>query len=416
MKQKVMSLAVAAVLGMTSFSYPANAVSNREIQQKRSAINNIESKQSSIQSEIKKADQQIEQLKTQQAQLAAEMEKLDMEVSETSAKIRNVSQTINDTKQDIEALKREIAEVEARIKKRNELLKERVRSLQLSGGIISYLDVLLGSQSFGDFIDRISAVTTIFEADKQIIQEQEEDKALKEKKENELTSKLTSLQSDLQELEQLKQTLNKQMNEKEQLLAQLKQQEQDVHEQKLALAEEKEVLAKQEAAMRAQLQHLLEQKQREAVGQSPRSSNVTGGNVPPITSGAFMRPANGPVTSGFGPRGGEFHAGIDIGKRGAEVPVVAAADGYVFRSYYSKSYGNVIFITHLIDGQVYTTVYAHLESRLVGEGQTVSKGQMIGYMGNTGWSEGAHLHFELHRGPWNAAKSNAVNPLSYINF
>lgn len=414
MKRKVMSLAVAAVLGVTSFSSQANAVSNREIQQKRNAINTIESKQSSLQSKMKQADEQIKELQNEQEALAQEMKRLDMAVSETSAKIRNVSRTIDDTKQDIQVLQREIAEVKARIEKRNELLKERVRSLQLSGGVISYLDVLLGSQSFSDFINRISAVTTIFEADKQIIQEQEKDKALKEKKENELTTKLTALQSDLRELEQLKQTLNKQMNEKEQLLAQLKQQEQDVHEQKLALAEEKEVLEKQEAAMRAQLQQLLEQQSR--AGQSPRSSSVANGNVPPMTSGAFMRPANGPVTSSFGPRGGEFHAGIDIGKRGAEVPVVAAADGYVFRSYYSKSYGNVIFITHLIDGQVYTTVYAHLESRLVGEGQTVSKGQMIGYMGNTGWSEGAHLHFELHRGPWNAAKSNAVNPLSYINF
>ena len=132
-----------------------------------------------------------------------------------------------------------------------------------------------------------------------------------------------------------------------------------------------------------------------------------------------MRPANGPITSGFGYRsfdGGEFHPAIDIGKRGAVVPVVAAADGYVFRSYYSSSYGNVIFITHMINGQVYTTVYAHLDARLVGEGQTVRKGQVIGYMGNTGHSTGPHLHFELHRGQWNPAKSNAVNPLDYINF
>ncbi|MCZ0754388.1 murein hydrolase activator EnvC family protein [Anoxybacillus sp. J5B_2022] len=413
-----MSLAVAAVLGVTSFSpYVAAAVSNQEIQQKRNAINSIQSKQSSLQGKMSKADQQIEQLQTQQAQLAEEMKKLDMAVSETSEKIGNLSQTIDDTKQDIQVLKKEIAEVQARIEKRNELLKERVRSLQQSGGVISYLDVLLGSQSFGDFIDRISAVTTIFEADKQIIQEQEEDKALKEKKENELTSKLTTLQNDLQELEQLKQTLNRQMDEKEQLIAQLKQQEQHISEEKLALAEEQELLEKQEAAIRAQLQQLLAQKQRESAGQrSSSASNHSSGNVPQVTDGAFMRPANGPITSGFGPRGGEFHYGVDIGKRAAEVPVVAAADGYVFRSYYSSSYGNVVFITHVIDGQVYTTVYAHLESRLVSEGQTVSKGQIIGYMGNTGQSEGSHLHFELHRGPWNAAKSNAVNPLSYINF
>lgn len=436
-----MTLAVAAVVGVTSFSpHLANAVSNQEIQQKRNAINSIQSKQSSVQNEMNKADQEIERLQAQQAKIAAEIKKLDMAVSETSEKIHNLSQNIDQTRQDIESLKREIAEVQARIEKRNELLKERVRSLQQSGGVISYLDVLLGSQSFGDFIDRISAVTTIFEADKQIIEEQKADKALKEKKENELATKLDNLQTDLKELQQLKQKLNSQINQKNQFMASLKQKEEEEDDKKMALAEEKELLEKQEAAMKAQLQQLLARKQAEeeakrraaALSSSSRSHSSSSsssnsystssddtsssGNIPPVTSGAFMRPANGPITSGFGPRGGEFHYGIDIGKRAAEVPVVAAADGVVFRSYYSSSYGNVVFITHLIDGQVYTTVYAHLETRLVGEGQTVSKGQIIGYMGNTGETTGPHLHFELHHGPWNAAKSNAVNPLNYINF
>jgi peptidoglycan hydrolase CwlO-like protein len=426
----MMTLAVAAVVGVTSFSpHLANAVSNQEIQQKRNAINSIQSKQSSVQNEMNKADQEIERLQAQQAKIAAEIKKLDMAVSETSEKIHNLSQNIDQTRQDIESLKREIAEVQARIEKRNELLKERVRSLQQSGGVISYLDVLLGSQSFGDFIDRISAVTTIFEADKQIIEEQKADKALKEKKENELATKLDNLQTDLKELQQLKQKLNSQINQKNQFMASLKQQEEEEDDKKMALAEEKELLEKQEAAMKAQLQQLLARKQAEEEAKrraaasasssrssAPSSSTSFSGNVPPVTSGAFMRPANGPITSGFGPRGGEFHYGIDIGKRAAEVPVVAAADGVVFRSYYSSSYGNVVFITHLINGQVYTTVYAHLETRLVGEGQTVSKGQIIGYMGNTGETTGPHLHFELHHGPWNAAKSNAVNPLDYINF
>lgn len=431
-----MALAAATVLSMGVFPHFADAVSDREIQEKRDAINDIRSKQSAVQDKINNADQQIQQLQTQQKSLSAEIKKLDLAVEETSGKIRSLSADIQKTEQDIETLKREIAEVQARIEKRNEILKERVRSLQESGGVISYLEVLLGSQSFSDFIDRISAVTTIFEADKQIIREQQADKALKEKKEKELTDKLNNLQADLKELEQLKQKLNEQINKKNQLMANLKQKEQEHHEMKMALAEEQELLRKQEAAVKYQLQQLMEKKRAEEAAKrraaashtssSGSGSIYSGGssssrsesNVPPVTSGAFMRPANGPITSGFGYRfgGSDFHPGIDIGKRGAVVPVVAAADGYVFRSYYSSSYGNVIFITHMINGQVYTTVYAHLEARLAGEGQTVRKGQIIGYMGNTGRSTGPHLHFELHRGQWNPAKSNAVNPLDYINF
>jgi peptidoglycan hydrolase CwlO-like protein len=422
-KRKMMALAVAAVVSAASFSPNlANAVSNQEIQQKKNEISNIKSKQSSVQKQMNDADREIKHLQSEQDKLTQEIKKLDMAVSETSGKIRVKSQQIEETKQNIEVLKQQIAEVQARIEKRNELLKQRVRSLQESGGVISYLDVLLGAQSFSDFIDRISAVTTIFEADKQIIKEQEADKALKEEKEKELTINLANLERDLKELEQLKKTLNAQISQKEQLVANLEKQEEELHEEKLALEEEQELLEKQEAAMRSQLQQLIERQKAERARQSAQqntashSSSSGAGSVPPITNGAFMRPANGPVTSEFGPRGGEFHYGIDIGKRGSSVPVVAAADGYVFRSYYSSTYGNVVFITHVIDGQLYTTVYAHLESRLVGEGQTVSKGQMIGYMGNTGRSFGAHLHFEIHRGPWNAAKSNAVNPRNYINF
>ncbi|MRB78846.1 peptidoglycan DD-metalloendopeptidase family protein, partial [Bacillus thuringiensis] len=100
-------------------------------------------------------------------------------------------------------------------------------------------------------------------------------------------------------------------------------------------------------------------------------------------------------SSGFGKRDGQMHYGLDIAASG-NVPVVAAADGIATRSYYSASYGNVVFISHNINGQTYTTVYAHLNSRSVSVGQSVKQGQQIGIMGNTGQSEGQHLHFEIH--------------------
>lgn len=421
MRKRWGTMVATAILLLSSVAAPAYAVTNRDIQQKKQEIQNVQQKQSSIESKLQQSQQEIERLKAEQDQLDAEIKKLDLAVEETSANIRTKQQNIEETKQQIVALRKEIEEVTARIEQRNELLKERARSLQESGGVVSYLDVLLGAKSFSDFIDRMSAVATIFEADRQIIKEQEADKALKEAKEEELNDNLVRLQEQLNELRKLKQTLNEQIATKEKLMAQLKEEQKHEEEKQLALEEEKELLEKQEAAMKNQLQEMIRrQKEQEEARKralsSRGSSSESGGSLPPVSNGAFMRPANGPITSTFGPRWGEFHYGVDIGKRGASVPVVAAADGYVYRSYYSPSYGNVIFIMHYIDGQVYTTVYAHLESRLVGEGQNVSKGQMIGYMGNTGRSFGAHLHFELHRGPWNASKSNAVDPMQYVPF
>ncbi|MED4402094.1 M23 family metallopeptidase [Metabacillus fastidiosus] len=122
------------------------------------------------------------------------------------------------------------------------------------------------------------------------------------------------------------------------------------------------------------------------------------------------------MTSEYGARWNKLHAGIDIANREANVPVVAITDGTVIRSYYSSSYGNVVFITHNIDGQIFTTVSAHLEENTVRDGDSVTKGQTIGYMGNTGRSFGKHLHFEIHKGSWNLSKSNSVDPRIYIEF
>src|SRR5690606_37296781 len=101
-----------------------------------------------------------------------EMRKLEREIAETDEQIKEKEQEIKDTEAEIKALKAEIKELKERIKKRNELLKERARNIQINGGSVNYLDVLLGAESFGDFIDRVSVVTTLVKADQVIIEEQ----------------------------------------------------------------------------------------------------------------------------------------------------------------------------------------------------------------------------------------------------
>ncbi|MCP8968721.1 peptidoglycan DD-metalloendopeptidase family protein [Ectobacillus ponti] len=117
-------------------------------------------------------------------------------------------------------------------------------------------------------------------------------------------------------------------------------------------------------------------------------------------------PVSGKITDYFGTRSGK-HYGLDIAAP-TGTPIVAAAAGTVTRSYYSDSYGHVVFIRHR---NGYEAVYAHMNRRLVKEGQQIRRGQRIGEVGNTGHSHGAHLHFEVHRGDWNFEKTNAVNPL-----
>ncbi|WP_102271681.1 M23 family metallopeptidase [Cytobacillus massiliigabonensis] len=132
-----------------------------------------------------------------------------------------------------------------------------------------------------------------------------------------------------------------------------------------------------------------------------------------FTCQPFRRPAEGYISSGYGPRNGGFHFGIDIANHGTSVPVYAAFAGVVSRSQSMGGYGEAITIKHRED--TVETLYAHLSRRLVSPGEVVSPGQLIGYTGTTGDSTGIHLHFEVHEPSWNSSRSNAKNPLPLIS-
>lgn len=105
-----------------------------------------------------------------------------------------------------------------------------------------------------------------------------------------------------------------------------------------------------------------------------------------------VKPAEGAYTSGFGPRWGTFHKGIDIANA-VGTPILAAADGVVIDAGPAGGYGNWVRIRHE-DGTV--TLYGHMETIECTVGQTVRAGQRIAGMGSRGWSTGSHLHFEVH--------------------
>lgn len=442
MKKSIITLSLAAVLGFGSITVgmpiekasAANKLNDLNSQQEK-----INQQRSGVESKLNDTDKKISENQSEQQSVQSEIERLDKAISDALAKIEEKNQEIADTKKEIEKLEAEIKVLVERIKKRNELLKDRARNYQETGGMVSYIDVLMGAQSFGDFVERVGAVATIVEADQEILQAHQADKDELEKKQNQVKEELASLETMRAELESMKKSLNAQKAEKDKLLASLKHEEEEMHAHKLELAEENEILAAQEAAIQKAIK-LEQERQAEAARQAElarqkaaaeaakKSSSSSAGSssssdsgsssspqvsAPSVASGAWTRPASGRLSSGFGSRSLGDHFGVDIAS-GGTVPIVAAADGVVIRSYYSSSYGNAIFIAHSVGGQTYTTVYAHMRSRSVGSGQTVSKGQQIGIMGNTGQSYGQHLHFELHRGSWNAAKSNAINPVGIV--
>ncbi|WP_410502510.1 M23 family metallopeptidase [Exiguobacterium acetylicum] len=191
-------------------------------------------------------------------------------------------------------------------------------------------------------------------------------------------------------------------------------------------AQERAIAAAKAAAEKAAAEKAAAEKAAKASAQAAKqtgkaSESTTSVATPVVSSGGkFVRPSSGGVSQGFGPASGAngytFHNGVDFsGSVGS--PIVAAAAGTVITASGGGPYGNHVMISHFLDGQVYTTVYAHMSSLSVHAGQTVSQGQQIGTLGSTGNSTGPHLHFELHVGGYQYSASsplNAVNPLAYL--
>jgi len=119
----------------------------------------------------------------------------------------------------------------------------------------------------------------------------------------------------------------------------------------------------------------------------------------------WIWPADGIISDTYGTRMGK-HKGIDIAGK-LNTPVLAVAEGRVEKSYYSNTYGNVVFIKH---PNHFVTVYAHLNKRNVSKGQIIKQGAVIGKMGRTGQATGTHLHFETHQQEWRYDKKFALDP------
>lgn len=126
--------------------------------------------------------------------------------------------------------------------------------------------------------------------------------------------------------------------------------------------------------------------------------------TPDLGTGSLALPVAGTITSYFGPRWGTYHYGLDLAAP-TGTPVIAADSGMVVFRGWDGNYGYAVHIDH--GGGRLVTWYAHLSAFNVSLGDTVKQGDVIGYVGNTGYSTGPHLHFEVHEG------GTAVNPLKF---
>jgi murein DD-endopeptidase MepM/ murein hydrolase activator NlpD len=154
------------------------------------------------------------------------------------------------------------------------------------------------------------------------------------------------------------------------------------------------------AAWLGEIAHL--QASQAAIAAQIRAAGSTTAGAP--TPGGLAWPVSGVITSGFGMRWGSLHPGIDIAAP-IGTPIHAAASGTVIYAGWEGGYGNFTMIDH---GGGLVTCYGHQSAIAVSSGQSVSQGQVIGYVGSTGFSTGPHLHFEVR------VNGSPVDPMGYL--
>ena len=159
-------------------------------------------------------------------ELNAQIAKVDQAIEENHKLITQTESDIKKSEEQVQTLQAEIDKLEKEIEARNEILKERARMMQESGGTISYIDVIFGAQSFSDFINRVSAVSTIMEADQKLIDDQAKAINLVKEKQDTIQETLTALQAKKEELVAMQGQIQEQKAQNDAVKAALKSKEQ----------------------------------------------------------------------------------------------------------------------------------------------------------------------------------------------
>lgn len=382
--------AVCSVMLSISFVLPIAGQAQSELERVQHQIEKLEREKQQQESRKKEIENQLEDIESDKKSIEQDIMQLDLRIEETQARIDELNSQIEVTSQKAEEAAIKLEAAQERVEERDKLLKKRVR-LMYKTGDVSYLEVLLGSNSFGDFVQRLKALKLIVDSDVTILEKQKEDRDLVAAQKKKINEHLTELEGLFAEADALKTKLKDQRKEKTVVIASLEEKE----------GELQEIKEKYE-------QQLLEKARKLKQQYNLRDKLYYQGQ-------AFHWPVPGHyrLSSPFGVRNDPF-TGKLTGHKGMDIPapagtdIVAAEAGVVILTQYVQGYGYTVMIDH---GGGMQTLYAHgLGSGFkVQPGQEVRRGQPIHEVGSTGRSTGNHLHFGVYK------NDVPVNPQQYFN-
>ena len=370
-------------------------------------IDALEQQKSELQSQQASIQTNIDDLIAQQADVIDQKAAMDEKNELARQEIELINEQIDVYTGLIEDKAEELEKAEAAEQAQYELYRKRVRAMEEEGSY-TYLDILFQCRSLSDVLSAIDMIGEIMDSDKRLFEEYKVARENTEQVKAEYEATLAQLGEKQETLEAEKAELEEQIAAAVEVINQLQD---DIDAAKAEYAK----AAAAEAAAQASINAIIAQMQaeEEAARQEAAQNNQQYTGTGSTATGTYIWPCPSStyVTSAFGMRdhplfGDERpHSGIDIaGSAGSEV--LAADSGTVAVATYSSSYGNYVTIYHS-NGDY--TLYAHMSSLAVSAGQSVTQGDVIGYVGSTGWATGPHLHFEIR------VNGSTVDPLSYFS-
>ena len=386
----MLSVALLMSIAPDSVVIPGQAVTQAEIDELREDSKELSTQRKDLQN-------QIAALRSNKNALLEQKQLIEQEMSVIQEEINNLARQIVLYEQMI--AEKEVAILAAQEEERvqYELFCERVRYME-EDGQVNYWAILFNSSDFSDLLDRFMMVEEIMEYDNEVM--------------NNLIAIRERIEADKAELEQAKGEKETAKTEQENNKKELVSQQGKVDSLITEINAEATQLQQAEDALRAEadkMNAIIAQKEQALLAQLaaeggtivseanfiwPISSSVSHHNWISSFFGSRIHPVTGKPNN---------HTGIDIPVAGG-TSILSAKSGIVLTSGYNSSYGNYVVVSH---GEGLSTLYAHMRSRAVAEGDKVTQGQTLGYVGTTGSSTGNHLHYEIR------VNGNRLDPLTY---
>lgn len=331
----------------------------------------------------------------------------DKEVAEIKKKIANYEAQISNIEKEKAALEQEIEKSNQEIKQKIEESKTLFQYLQVSEGENAYLEYIFGATDVTDMVYRMAVVEQLTEYNNQIMDELTALIEQNEKRKTELTAKNQELEKLTKELESEQEKINADTKAIKEAMPSVEQQLKEAkanlnYYKKLGCGTNEDIYS---------CQYRVEQ-----------ASGGSNGIYVPSASGFYRPMVSGYVTQNWSGYGG--HLGMDLSNTNKTIEIYPIASGVVFAKYYDDYGALVLKIRHNVNGRYIYSTYAHLSAWYVNVGQVVTPDTLIGRMGNTGFSFGAHLHLELTTCDWHAGggctwatyQRSTINPRQYVGF